>query len=375
MKENKKKNIYNESNYIKDESSFEKKTNHKKLNQSQSSGAIQIMSLIKSYSTSGSSSFLLEHKKNKNSNHKNSRNLIQKDYSQNEIKAICLEIFMYYAKPINGQFFLSKRDTLKILKEIEIIHENCLSEFDIEIIFQQINKKGEKLSSDQFLDLLAKICSILDDSFYKNKKESFIKLINIYINPYLSRTNAKNGNGSLNINFKNLILNEFKLDEESFEIMNSIIEGLKIIYMTYFYSSEFSLNKNMTELNEQSFKIFMKFLHDFEIVPYLIKQRLAELYWSIIISINVNELYNNDIFNTFLTDKKNDIGIIYTFKKFFILFPHMSFYYFHSLKSKTPSLKLLFFWKKYTEAKHIKIYQIYIVELLIRNIQLYRLYH
>ena len=104
--------------------------------------------------------------------------------SYEEIKAICLNIFLLYAKPINGQFYLSLRNIFRILRELEIIKENCLNSLsyvDIEILNQQINKKGDKLNSEQFLDLLAKICCLLDDSFYKDKKGSFIKLINIYI--------------------------------------------------------------------------------------------------------------------------------------------------------------------------------------------------
>ena len=74
-----------------------------------------------------------------------------------------------------------------MLKELEIINENCLSYVDIEILNQQINRKGDKLNSQQFLDLLAKICCLLDDSFYKDKKGSFIKLIKLYILPYLNK--------------------------------------------------------------------------------------------------------------------------------------------------------------------------------------------
>ena len=58
---------------------------------------------------------------------------------------------------------------------------------------QQINKRGDKLNSEQFLDLLAKICCLLDDSFYKDKKGSFIKLIKVYILPfYLKKYNKEN---------------------------------------------------------------------------------------------------------------------------------------------------------------------------------------
>ena len=168
----------NENDVIQDHYLYEK-YDQKKLNSTLSSDTIKILSLLKSYpSTATSSSFQIDNKQNFSSF--NTNNLENNNYdnlSYDEIKAICLKIFMYYAKPIKGQFYLSQRYIFQILKEMEILNENCLSYVDIEILNQQINKKGDKLNSEQFLDLLAKICCLLDDSFYKDKKASFIKLI------------------------------------------------------------------------------------------------------------------------------------------------------------------------------------------------------
>ena len=344
----------------------------KKLNSTISSDTIKILSLLKSYpSTAASSSFLLDNKQllnsfNTNNNNLENNNINYDNLSYEEIKAICLKIFMYYAKPIKGQFYLNQRYIFQILKEMEIINENCLSYVDVEILNQQINKKGDKLNSEQFLDLLAKICCLLDDTFYKDKKASFIKLIKVYIGPYLQKknrneienTNINNEDINLNLNFKDLILNEYKLDKDSFDILMSIIEGLKIIYITYFSLSEISLNKDLTKVHKDSFNTFIKFLKDFEIIPCLLKQRLAELYWSIIISIDINELYlieqnneNENIFKSFLNNNKYNLGKIYTFKKFFLLFSHISFYYYYSIKSKAQGQKLLYFIEKIYKSK------------------------
>ena len=344
----------------------------KKLNSTISSDTIKILSLLKSYpSTAASSSFLLDNKQllnsfNTNNNNLENNNINYDNLSYEEIKAICLKIFMYYAKPIKGQFYLNQRYIFQILKEMEIINENCLSYVDVEILNQQINKKGDKLNSEQFLDLLAKICCLLDDTFYKDKKASFIKLIKVYIGPYLQKknrneienTNINNDDINLNLNFKDLIINDYKLDKDSFDILMSIIEGLKIIYITYFSLSEISLNKDLTKVHKDSFNTFIKFLKDFEIIPCLLKQRLAELYWSIIISIDINELYtiyqnneNENIFKSFLNNNKYNLGKIYTFKKFFLLFSHISFYYYYSIKSKAQGQKLLYFIEKIYKSK------------------------
>ena len=210
--------------------------------------------------TGASTSFLTENKadnNNINTNNiennqlNNSNSNFVDNLSYEEIKSICLNIFLLYAHPVNGQF-----------------NENCLSYVDIEILNQQINRKGDKLNSQQFLDLLAKICCLLDDSFYKDKKGSFIKLIKVYILPfYIKKYNNfdENFNLSMNLTFKNLILIEFKLDQDSFDILTSIIEGLKIIYEIHFSYSELNLDKDIKKIHDKSFAIFMKFLKNFNI--------------------------------------------------------------------------------------------------------------
>ena len=360
-------NEKNKSNYASE------KSEQKILNNTISSDTIKILSLLKSCPSTASSTFQLDNKNNTNSF--NTNNLENNDnLSYEEIKAICFKIFMIYAKPINGQFFLSKRHIFQIMKEMDILNENCLTYTDIEILIQQINKKSDKLNSEEFLDLLAKICCLLDDSFYKDKKASFRKLIQLYIRPYLQKKEksenlndikpeenlnyASYENINLNLNFKDLILNDYILDKNSFDILISIVEGLKIIYQAYFSLNEESLQKDIYKMSKESFNIFIKFLRDFEIIPYLLKQRLAELYWSIIIYTDIDELYkighndeNNNFFKSFLNNKKYDLGKIYTFKKFFLLFSHISFYYYNSIKTKTQGQKLLYLIEKLYKSK------------------------
>ena len=338
----------------------------KDLNKTNFSDTIKILNLLKSYPPTGTStSFIIDNKQDINNvninniennaiNNSNSNEIDNLSYE--EIKAICLNIFLIYAQPINGQFYLSLRSTFRILKELEIISQNCLSYVDIEILHQQVNRKGDKLNSQQFLDLLAKICCLLDDSFYKDKKSSFIKLIKKYILPYLNKYKKGNYstkfnkdeafNLSMNLNFKNLILVDFHLDQDSFNILMSIVEGIKIIYEVYFSTSELTADKNIKNIHDKSFDIFIKFIKDFDILPYLINRRLAELYWYLIISEDLNNLYKisegKNYFKSFLENKEYDLGKIYTFKKFFLLLSHISFYFYYPIKSKTKAQKLLY---------------------------------
>ena len=88
------------------------KSYQEKLNSTISSDTIKILSLLKSFpSTAASTSFHQDKNQNinlSNENNTDSNNNINniENLSYEEIKAICLKVFMIYSKPINGQFFL-----------------------------------------------------------------------------------------------------------------------------------------------------------------------------------------------------------------------------------------------------------------------------
>ena len=107
-----------------------------------------------------------------------------REYTFEEIKGICLKVFMYFAKPKNGQFYLSYQSLFKILKNCGIIDEKNVKTKDVEIIVQRINKGIKNYTSENFLDLLTKICMCINKNFYDDKKGTFSNFIRTFLEPY-----------------------------------------------------------------------------------------------------------------------------------------------------------------------------------------------
>ena len=335
----------------------------KSLNTSGTNDTIKILNILKN--------------ENDNNNIQNDNNEQQlesiREYTFEDIKVICLKVFMYYAKPKNGQFYLSYQNLFKILKNCGIIDERNVKTKEIEIILQRINKGIKNYTSENFLDLLTKICMCTNKNFYDDKKGTFINFIRAYLEPFclemdkiseieiteqsknndlLESKNINLENDSrikLNIplNFKKFIEN-YSFDQLSFLILSSILEGLKQIY---YFIYEINNYIDLKKIEKNSFKNYLTFCREFQIFPYLINKNLLELYWSIIISNSLEDLINNpnislDKFN----QNSYNIGTIYTFPKFVLLFSHIASFYFYSMEI-SKSEKLLYLIEKIYHSK------------------------
>ena len=289
------------------------------------------------------------------------------EYTYDDIKGICLRVFMSYAKPRNGRFFLSYLNLQKILKAAFIINESNFTAKDADILTQKINKGFNPFTSEDVLNYLTRVCSVVESNFYSDKKGKFINFIKRHLEPLImkietgndvsmftplgssSRFNDKNfyneisksnisnsyakNNNNLNIcvNFQRFIDN-YSLDENTYLILTSISPGLKQIYLIYF-RYETNRHHDLQKIENGSFKNFMEFSRDFQMTPYLISKNTLELYWSMIIATPIEQLINNqsikiDKFN----EEQYNIGTIYTFGKFLLYFAHIAAFYYNSLE-------------------------------------------
>ena len=141
------------------------------LNTSGTNDTIKILNILKNEN---------ENNNIQNDNEKKLESI--REYTFEEIKGICLKVFMYYAKPRNGQFYLSYQSLFKILKNCGIIDEKNVKTKDVEIIVQRINKGIKNYTSENFLDLLTKICMCINKNFYDDKKEHLLILLELTLN-------------------------------------------------------------------------------------------------------------------------------------------------------------------------------------------------
>ena len=289
------------------------------------------------------------------------------EYTYDDIKGICLRVFMSYAKPRNGQFFLSYLNLQKILKAAYIINETNFTAKDADILMQKINKGFGPFTSEDFLNYLTRVCSVVENDFYSDKKGKFINFIKRHLEPLImkietgndvslftplgssSRLNDKNfynelsksnlsnsytkNNNNLNIciNFQKFIDN-YTLDENTYLILTSISPGLKQIYLIYF-RYETNRHHDLQKIESGSFKNFMEFSRDFQMTPYLISKNTLELYWSMVIATPIEQLINNQhIKIDKLNEEQYNIGTIYTFAKFLLFFAHIAAFYYNSLE-------------------------------------------
>ena len=177
---------------------------------------------------------------------------------------------------------------IKILKNCDIINEKNFKNKDIDILIQKINKGIGQFTSENFLDLLTKICMCLNTNYNDNKKEIFTNFVRFYLEPFCCEMDKKsefeNSQSILNdtifenkktinvnedenriklnvsLNFKKFIEN-YSLDQNSYLILSSILQGLKQIYKHYF------LYENTNNIKHK--KIINKSLNKF--INYLTK--------------------------------------------------------------------------------------------------------
>ena len=257
-----------------------------------------------------------------------------------EINSICLNIFLNYSKFYYEEkdFLLSYQTLIKIFKEGNIIDsefssnsnsktnskstksfmtnksnstifnkkKNSFTSNNIEILIKELTPKISKLTSNQFLNLIALIAKKkYPKEFEKNPKETVI----LFTNKYLKPINSKIENDDTDKYQYKIIessINKFNhefLDQGSEILIIHLYEPIHWIYITYF-KHELNLNdKNIKKLIKTSLESLVNFAKDYEICPSLITIEKIAIYYNCLLDKNLNDIFEEDLGNIFTFNK------------------------------------------------------------------------
>jgi hypothetical protein len=329
----------------------------------------KIMKILKNKSAEKSAE---KNEKNEDKSPNKNSHTEQSDDSSKETKIILLKIFMNISNFNKDEncYYLSYRALSNFLKNINLVNEKELKLTDVDIMLQKINPNGNRLNSENFLDLILHIAEFLDKNFFENPKISVTNLVKKYFENFAknlenfennkndkndkflstisSSNHPKNENNIILNNYQNLenfILN-FSLNEEIKEILNSVYFALKEIYLTYFHYE----NNNYTDrerIIQGSYENLIELGKDFGFIPYIFSMKQISIYWNLIINTSLEEMLNNSIQEMFSQKNKSDFGAIFTFLKFSLMLIHFSILSYNK-KHANPknSEKVIYFFEK-----------------------------
>jgi hypothetical protein len=196
-------------------------------------------------------------------------------------RAICQKVFIgvsAYSKSEN-LFLASFANIIMLFKLTKL----GLSQTDVEIKLKALAHGRNKITFEQFLDLLVYTAEKVDDLFVANKQASFIKLVESQIQPLLMGSTAGVINKPSIEYYEQVerLINSFIVHDSLKEAVYGARNGLREIYRAYFINEVNSNYRCEVILTKASFGHFLEFCNDFEILPYLICLNNLALYWKI----------------------------------------------------------------------------------------------
>jgi hypothetical protein len=242
---------------------------------------------------------------------------------KDEIRSLCLNIFINFAKlnKKDKSFYLTFFALVRILKTVNIISKDNLSQYEIEIILKKVIGNDNKMNSEQFMKFLVHLSNKLDpDSFKEDPKGITIKIIKLFFIPLSTYIQEKDVDENELLQHKDVQVkvSELAFDENIIFILNNIHTGLKNIYKTYFY---YEVNEIYDDyIKTRSLSDLLRFCKDFEITPFLISNERIGLFYHMLVSMGQEEITKSgSIFNEI-----REMGVYFGLSRFASLLVHLS---------------------------------------------------
>jgi hypothetical protein len=240
--------------------------------------------------------------------------------SKDEIKECCLNIFLNFAKIKNkdNEFILCYTDLAKILKMINIIHKDCLSQNDIELVLKSVNPLGTSLNCDQFMNFIAQLSYKLQpEEFKASPKQSVTTIVKSYFYPLFNYIQDNKGEYFPTKEIQSKIL-DVHFDENVIIVLNSVYSGMSYMYKAYFYHE--NCVNFFADLKSYSMKNIIDFCKDFNIIPFIAAPEKIGIIYHMLSEMGQEEITKTGP----IYDESKDIGQFFKISKFVAFLVHIA---------------------------------------------------
>ncbi len=233
------------------------------------------------------------------------------------------------------EYYITRFQIILILKQSNILNENIISKTEADILLTKLKQNHNKFSFVDFMNFLTEICKyVFKEKYEKNPKKYINNFLDYLLNNYYECFQTKlesnyvekkiDNNCTMN-SLKKII--ESDIDKHALKLLLSLYNQLKKLYICYFpYENRKKVDQDTLIL--KSMENFIIFGKDFEIMPYMIKEKNYVTYYNLL--LKHQREYNetiNDIFQSIdlKNDKKfQDLGYCFKLSTFILFLYHFS---------------------------------------------------
>ena len=238
------------------------------------------------------------------------------------------------------EYFITRFQIILVLKQSNILNDEIISKTQADILLTKLKPNQNKYKFIDFMHYLTEICKyIFKGKYEKNPKKYFNSFLDYLLNNYYECFQEKlesnyvekkiDNNCTMN-SLKKII--ESDIEKHALKLLLSMQLPLKKLYTCYF-PYENSKKYYNDSLILKSMEHFIVFGKDFEIMPYMIKEKNFVTYYNLLLkhqkdyTETINALFQSI---NLKNDKKfQDIGHCFKFSSFILFLYHFSLLLYH----------------------------------------------
>ena len=233
------------------------------------------------------------------------------------------------------EYFITRFQIILILRQSNILNDEIINKTQADILLTKLKPNQNKYKFIDFMNYLTEICKyIFKEKYENNPKKYFSNFLDYLLNNYYECFQEKlesnyvekkiDNNCTMN-SLKKII--ESDIEKHALKLLLSMYLPLKKLYSCYFPYEIYKKYDNDT-LILNSMENFITFGKDFEIMPYMIKEKNYVTYYNLLLKHQKDYTETiNDIFQSInlKNDKKfQDKGHCFKLSSFILFLYHFS---------------------------------------------------